>query len=245
MLGTLYQSGSAKALLPRTHTEDLQAVLLNTAGGITGGDRFDYRADVLRGARLSLSTQAAERAYRAHPDETGQVEVAMTVEDGARLSWLPQETILFDGARLRRRLAVDLTGDAQFIAVEAIVFGRTAMGERLNTMSFRDTWTIRRDGALIFKDALRFEGDGEEILSRPATLDGHRAMASILLTCAEAERRLPLLRAALKDTGGASLIRDGVLAARLTAPDGFTLRKALLPALETLTGKSLPKVWTL
>lgn len=244
-LADLYQSGSARAMFPGRDRSEVQAVLLNTAGGITGGDRFNWAAEVGVGASLTLSTQAAERGYRAQGGETGRIETHLSAAPDATLHWLPQETILFDGARLERRLEADLAGDARFLAVEPVVFGRTAMGERLTKVHFTDQWRVRRDGRLIYADALRLSGSAEEILARPATLAGHRAMASLLYAAPDTDLLLAGLRALLPATAGASLIRPGVLAARIVAPDGLSLRRALIPALEHLRGAPLPKVWSL
>lgn len=245
-LAELRHQGSAKALLPRHDGPDLQAVLLNTAGGITGGDRFTWTAEARASTHLTVTTQAAERGYRA-ASGTGRVTTRLTLGDGARLHWLPQETILFDGASLTRRLEVDMAADATLLAVEPVIFGRQAMGETVRELSFREDWRIRRAGRLVYADALRIAGDATEILSGPATLQGHRAMASLILIGPEAEAALPRLRALLPGTdsatGGASLIRDGVLAARLAASDGFTLRRWLIPILESLGGARLPTPW--
>ncbi|MEL6478630.1 MAG: urease accessory protein UreD [Pseudomonadota bacterium] len=244
-LDRLRQSGSAKALFPKGAGDEVQAVLLNTAGGVTGGDRFSYRGTAASGAALTLTTQAAERAYRAKPGETGQVEARLDAGAGARIDWLPQETILFDGARVTRRLEVDLAEDATLLAVEPLIFGRIAMGEALQQLTFTDHWRVRRSGRLIYADALRLVGEGEALIARPFTFAGARAMASILYTGPEAEARLAPLRATLSATAGASLIRPGVLVARVLAEDGFQLRRSLIPALRCLRGGALPKVWTL
>jgi urease accessory protein len=136
----------------------LDATLLNTTGGITGGDRFAWRATAAPGAWLGLTTQAAERAYRARPGETGQVAVTLELAAGARLDWLPQETILFDRSALERRLEADLCGNARLLVVEPVVFGRAAMGERIGAIRFVDRWRIRRDGRLVHAEATRIEG---------------------------------------------------------------------------------------
>ncbi|MEM7545717.1 MAG: urease accessory protein UreD [Pseudomonadota bacterium] len=242
-LAGLRQSGSAKVLLPRASDDDgLTAILLNTAGGITGGDAFAYRGEARAGTRLTLSTQAAERAYRAQPGETGSMNVALKADEGARIDWLPQETILFDGSSLARRLEVDLASDARFLAVEAVLLGRAAMGERLSDFAFTDNWRVRRGGALIYADAVRLSRDA---MAGPATLSGAGAFASILLACPAAERHLAALRDGLGPAGGASVIRPGVLAARILCADGFALRQVLIPAIEALRGAPLPKAWRL
>lgn len=253
-IATLRHGGSARLLFPRTVARALDAVLLNTAGGVTGGDRFTISLEARAGTHLRLATQAAERGYRAPAAAApGRIDVRLTAEPGAMLAWLPQETILFDGARVHRRIEADLAPDGTLIAVEPLVFGRTARGERLHSLAFRDHWRIRRAGTLVYADALRIEGDAEAILARRATLAGNRAMATLLCVAPDAEARLAPLRAGLPVTAGvmagvmagASLIRPGVLAARIAAADGFALRRVLVPLLEGLCRGPLPKVWSL
>lgn len=242
-LDRLYQSGSAKALFPRTGARELTAVLLNTAGGVTGGDRFAYGAEAGAQSALTLTTQAAERAYRAQPGETGTVAITLGAGPGATVHWLPQETILFDAAALNRRLDVDLSEDAALLAVEPIIFGRSAMGETLANLHFTDHWRVRREGKLIYADSLRICGNAVDILHRSGVLNGAGAMASILYAAPDAESHLKPLRALLPRGAGASLIRPGVLAARLTAANGFALRRDLIPALEMLCSGPMPTVW--
>lgn len=243
VLADLHQSGSAKILFPRTFTDDLHAVLLNTAGGITGGDRFSYAATATAGAALTVTTQACERGYRAQPGSTGTLHTDLSLGSAATLHWLPQETILFDGAALDRRLSVEMAADATLLAVEPIIFGRTAMGEVVHDLRLTDHWRVRRDGELVYADALRMIGDFNAIASRPGTLNGAGAMASVLLVSPTAESSLSALRQLLPVDAGASLIRPGVLTARILAKDGFLLRRALIPILEYLRGAPLPQVW--
>lgn len=231
--------------MPRGDGDGLTAVLLNTAGGVTGGDHFQTQVDAGADTQVTLTTQASERGYRARPGENGQIDVQLTVQASAVLHWLPQETILFDGAALSRRLDVSLARDAIFLAVESFILGRTAHKETVRNLRLTDHWRIRREDTLIYADALRIHGNPEELLAGPATLDGNRAFASILLVAPDAEHHLNGLRTILPKTDGASLIRDGVLAARLIAPDGFMLRKALIPALELLRGANLPRPWSI
>jgi urease accessory protein len=240
----LHQDGCGKIRLPRDErASGLEAVVINTAGGVTDGDRLSWEAEAGPGAQLTLSTQACEKVYRARG--TGRAEIATTLRagDGARLDWLPQETILFDGGALARRLEADLAADAELLAVEAVILGRTAMDETVRHGRLRDRWRIRREGRLVFADDLRLEGPVADIAADAPTLAGARAFASLLLVAEDAERFLPAVRAALGPRGGASAF-DGKLFARVAAPDGFTLRQALLPALEALRdGRSLPRVW--
>lgn len=243
----LRQQGSLKVLLPHPRGAALDAVLLNTAGGLTGGDRMAVDMEAGAGARLVVASQAAERAYRtrAGAREPARFDARLRVEDGARLDWLPQETILFEGCRLARTLSADLHPTATLLAVEPLLLGRLARGERLRDAGFSDRWEVRRGGALAFADALRLEGDLEARMDRAAVGGGARALATVLLVAPTAEAFLRPLRAILPRTAGASLVREGVLVARLLAPDGFALRAGLLPIITLLAGGPAPRVWTL
>lgn len=244
-LGTLYQQGSLKALFPHNSgeaTRGLTGVLLNTAGGITGGDRFGIDAGAGPGCRFLLTTQAAERAYRAQPGEIGHLTTRLRAEAGARIDWLPQETILYEGSALNRRLEITLAADARALIVEPLVFGRVAMGEVLTRLQFTDRIDLHRDGDLVFADRTRLCGAVAPVL---ATAGAAGAMASVLLAAPDAGRFLSPARALMPHTGGVSLIRDGVLFVRLLAPDSFELRRSLIPLIEALGGGPLPRTWTI
>jgi urease accessory protein len=243
-LKDLHQAGAMKLLFPqgRPHPE---AVMVNTAGGITGGDRFSVSAAALAGGRLTVTTQAAERAYRAQPGETGRMETRLELVSGAQLNWLPQETILYDGCRFARSLRVEMATDARFLMVEPVVFGRMAMREELHDAAFRDRVEIYRAGEMIYYDGVDLEGDLAATLDRPAVAAGARAMAALVLAAPDAEAWLKPLRDMLPATGGVSLVTDGLLVLRLLAEDGFTLRQSLVPILDRLTETGLPRCWRL
>ena len=244
-LRDLRQEGSLRAMFPRSRGAALEAVLLNTAGGLTGGDRMRLEAQAGAGARLVLSTQAAERAYRAPGEAAARVETRLFAEARGRIDWLPQETILFDGARLERRLSVTLQGDAAALLVEPVLFGRLARGEEVRSGAFMDRWEVRRDGRLLFADRLRIGGDMAGTLDRMAVAGGARAMASVLLAAPAAEAHLRAVRMMLPRTAGASLIEEGLLLVRMLAPDGLDLRRTLVPLITQLGGLALPRVWSL
>jgi urease accessory protein len=240
-IAALYQEGCAKIRLPHTHDASLQAVLMNTAGGITGGDHISWSATAAAGARLVLTTPACERVYRSLGTDA-VIETRLRAEAGAHLDWLPQETILFEGARLDRRLEVDLAADATFTAVETVLLGRAAMGEAAENARLRDTWRIRRAGRLIHAEATALTADPME-RSSAALLAGTRAFATVLHISAAAERRLDAVRALLPETGGASVIGER-LTVRLIAPTGLALRRALAPIIALLSSAgSLPRLW--
>ncbi|MEL7100569.1 MAG: urease accessory protein UreD [Pseudomonadota bacterium] len=220
-------------------------MLVNTSGGITGGDRFDVAASAGPASALTLTTQAAERAYRAQPGPPGTVRTHLKVASGARLDWLPQETILFDGCALDRGLEVDLAPDARLLLVEPMVWGRAAMGERDVHGRARERIHIRQNGDLVYADQWRMTGDLTAQLDRPAIGGGARAMASFVFAAPEAEAKLDHLRGLLPVSGGASLRSTGLIVGRLLAPSSYDLRKSLIPLVEFLHDGVIPTPWRL
>lgn len=244
-LRDLRQSGSLKLVFPRTHGQDAEAIMVNTAGGITGGDRFSLDVDVQKGATLSITTQAAERAYRAQSGEVGRVTTEISVQDGGYLKWLPQELILFDHCALRRRLNINLSAQARLLMVEPIVFGRAAMPEVLGSVLFEDRIKIMRAGRPLYLDGMDLHGDAATHLARRAIADGAGAMASVVMVAPDAQSHLKALRAMLPQTAGASMLAEDVLVIRQLASDSFELRCSLVPILNHLTQNTLPTSWRL
>ncbi len=243
VIDDLALSGSSKLLFPRRFGQELEAVLLNTAGGITGGDRFALEARVGPDAALTLTTQAAERIYRASPGAPGEVRTEIDLAAGASLRWLPQETIIFDGASLDRRLELRMSGGARLLTCECLIFGRKAMGETVRNLHLRDRIDLRIDGALAFSDRLRLDGDAQAQLDLAAVADGARAMASILVAAPGAGEGVDRLRKALPAGAGASALTEDLVFLRVLSPDGFALRQTIVPLLQDLAGGPIPKTW--
>lgn len=239
-LRDLHQGGSAKAMLPRMHGAAPEVVFLNTAGGVTGGDRLTYQLSVLEGARVTGTTQTAERAYASLGD-TGRIDIALSVGAGARLDWLPQETILFQKARLTRTTRIELSGDAVVLACESVVLGRAAMGETLSDLAFEDRREIRRDGTPVMIEPLRL---CSETLARrtAAGLRDARALATVVFVARGAEDAVEPLRTLVGDLGAVSGW-DGRCVLRLMAADAHVLRRRLAVILQHLRGGALPRVW--
>ena len=244
-LAGLRQSGCLKCILPRVFRPAAEAVLVNTAGGITGGDRIDVSATLRAGTQLSITTQAAERIYRTVDGSTGRVATTIEVGEAAGLYWLPQETILFDRARLQRRLEIDLAADARLLLCETLVFGRAAMGEQVRDLHLEDRITVTREGAALYRDGIRLNGDATAILRGAAVGAGAGAVATLVFADPDAEALLARVRALLPETAGASLLGDNLLVLRALADDSLSLRRYLIPVLELLSGQSLPAVWRL
>lgn len=240
-LRDLAQQGCAKAMLPRTHSIDPEVVFLNTAGGITGGDRLSYGLDLAPGARATAATQTAERAYRA-ADGAGEIRVDLSVGAGGRLDWLPQETILFDGSATRRETRIALTGDASLLWVETLVFGRAAMGEALAEVALRDDRQVRRDGRLVLWEPFAL---GPDALDHPVCMDGARAISTVVFLAPAAETaRDAVRRLAPEGVDWAASAWDGKLVVRAMAADAQPLKQALVPLLELLRdGRAMPRVW--
>src|SRR5882724_8529969 len=178
--GRLHESGSLRVRFPSPEGEGLSAVFVNTAGGVAGGDRFDTEIAAGEGARLTLTTAAAEKVYRAH-GEPAQLNIALKAAAGARLAWLPQETILFDRARVSRRIDIDLADGASLLLCEIVVFGRAAMGERMQSGEFVDRWRLRRGSRLVFAENVRLDGNIGEKLARPSVAKGGAAIGTALI----------------------------------------------------------------
>ncbi len=239
---TLREEGAAKIRLPATMPgQPFEAIVINTSGGVTGGDDFAYDLASRSGVSLIATTQAAEKVYRA-AGPPAHIAVNLAAEAGSRLAWLPQETILFDGAALNRTITADITADARLLIVESVVFGRTEMGERDIAPRFHDRWRIKRNGRLVYADDFRVEN---AVPGSLAALGGARAFATILLIAPDAEKHLEETRDALGERAGVSAWH-GKLVARLLAPDGFNLRKRLIPAVRRLLPEGeVPRIWSL
>lgn len=242
-LRRLHQAGCLKLRFPRQGRPDLEAVLINTAGGLAGGDHLDQTFDVGEKSTLSVTTQACERVYRSQGADA-KVETGIRLAREACFHYLPQETILFDGGRLRRTLEMDCAASSRFLIVESVVLGREAMGEVVRAGRFSDRWRIRRDGRLIFADDLHLSGDIADLTASNSSLDGGRAFATFLWQAPDGGVDLGELRDILGEEGGVSLVA-GLGIARLVAADGYALRARLIPALNLLAHGPLPRVWSL
>lgn len=243
----------------------LEAVLINTGGGIAGGDSAHFRAHCAQSAHLVITTQAAEKVYRSD-GATSVLGVDLKVGDGATLEWMPQATILFDGARVERAITAEVASDARLLLIEPLVLGRTARGESLRSGRLFDSWRIRREGRLIYADGLRLDGDIAATLARRAVANKCPALATILLVAPDAESRLEAVRAALGIAAesteeaprqvpngapiGASIgieagasAWDGMLSVRLLAQDGAKIDSAIRRMMGALGVAEPPRIW--
>lgn len=240
----LREEGSLRVRFPNVVPGGaLEAVIVNTAGGMTGGDRFELDVAVGASARLTVSTAAAEKIYRSLGPDTA-VNVRLFAGAGAALAWLPQETILFDRTRLRRTVEADVARNAQFVIAEMLVFGRSAMGETVASGHLFDRWRIRAGGALVFAEGLRLDGAIAENLAQRATADGGCAIASAL-KFPSTEADIAAVREREHDFAGEVGVSafNGLALARLVAADSAALRRDLIGVLTALGITPLPRLW--
>jgi urease accessory protein len=239
----LHESGSLRVRFPSPETEGLSAVFVNTAGGVAGGDRFDIDIAVGEGARLTVTTAAAEKIYRAE-DSPALLNIALKAQAGSQLAWLPQETILFDSARVSRRIDIELAEGASLLFCEIVVFGRAAMGERMLRGEFVDRWRLRRGGRLVFAENVRLDGDIGAKLAMPAVAKSGAAIGTALIVPGDQAvvERLGTLSESFRGEVGISSW-NGFAMARFCAQDAARLRADMIAVLGRASGSALPRLW--
>jgi urease accessory protein len=241
--GKVHESGSLRVRFPSPEGAGLSGVFVNTAGGVAGGDRFDVDIAAGAGTRLTLTTAAAEKVYRA-AGMAAQLNIALKVATGAHLAWLPQETILFDRARIARRIDIDLEVGASLLLCEIVVFGRAAMGEAMREGEFVDRWRVRRGGRLILAETVRLDGDIGEKLARSAIARGAVAIATALIVPGDEALvgNIREISASLGTEVGISAW-NGFAMARFCAQDAARLRTDVMAVLTRASGEALPRLW--
>jgi len=241
----LSEAGGYRLKFP--HADPCEAMIVNTGGGMAGGDHLVLSLSLGPQAVAVCSTQSAEKIYRAERDRA-EIAVTLTLDDAADLAWLPQETILFDGAQLHRQLSVDMAANATFMACETVVFGRSAMGETIREAHLSDHWDIRRNRRLVFAERLRLSGDMQALLDRLTVGAGARAIATMLYVAPDAEARLDEARTVLAVDDSAPVewgasAWNGLLCIRGVSPEASALRRQTAQFLNRFRSSPLPRVW--
>ena len=239
----LHESGSLRVRFPSPEGEGLSAVLVNTAGGVAGGDRFDIDIVASEGARLTLTSAAAEKVYRTE-SSASVLNIALKAQAHSHLAWLPQETILFDRARVLRHIDIDLAETASLLFCEIVVFGRAAMGERMQRGEFVDHWRMRRGGRLVFAENIHLDGDIGEKLARPAIANGGTAIGTALVVPGD-EALVERIRGLSESLAGEVGISawNGFAMARFCAQDAAALRADMTAVLGRASSSALPRLW--
>ena len=239
----LHESGSLRVRFPSPEAHGLSAVFVNTAGGIAGGDRFNIDIAASARSHLTVTTAAAEKVYRSH-GSAAEVNIALKAAADTHLAWLPQETILFDRARISRRIDIDLADSASLLLCEIVVFGRAAMGERMLTGSFTDRWRLRRGGKLVFAETVRLDGDIGGKLAKAAIARSSAAIGTALIVPGD-EALVERIREVSESFGGEVGISswNGFAMARFCAQDAIKLRADMMTVLSRASGSALPRLW--
>ena len=255
-LAQLYQRDPLRVLFPMPAAGDPPvAVIVTTSGGLVAGDRLDIHVELAPGTAAHVTASAAEKVYRS-TGRTTTIKQTLSIGAGAVLEFLPPETILFDGARLRRETIIDLAPDSAFLGGDIIVFGRRARGERFASGFLREVWELRCDGDLVWGDALHLEDDVGRIIDDPACFDGAAAFATMILSPPAGDARSLLnaarvVQSACATTGlraGATAV-SGLVVSRWLAADATVLRRAYADLACHLRSAALglpdrlPRVW--
>lgn len=231
-----HEAGAFRFRFPRAHGRAPEAILVNIAGGLAGGDRVTSDIAVGEGASLAVSSAAAERIYRSAGEAT-RIAMMLDVAAGGTAVWLPQETILHDGARADRRFTITLAEGASLVFGEMLFFGRRASGEGYGRGHLRESWRVRQAGRLILADETRLGGDFSTDILRAAALGGHVALATLLFADANAGEHLDALRALLPDEPdiecGASDL-GGLVLIRFASSNAARLRRHVVDMAEFL-----------
>jgi len=241
--GRVHEAGSLRVRFPNGQSQAaLDAVIVNTAGGMTGGDRFTIDIQVGAGATLTVTTAAAEKIYRSLGPDT-EIAIKLGVAPGGSLRWLPQETIVFDGVRLRRAIDVDLARDTNLLLAEACVFGRSAMGEVVTDGSIFDRWRVRAGGAFVLAETLRLDDKIAQRLAQRATAAESIAVASVIKIPGSDDDAAAVRTLQEQFAGEVGVSAwNGLAMARLVAADGAALRRDLVAVLTALGGAPLPRL---
>ncbi|MFT8856472.1 urease accessory protein UreD [Acetobacter orientalis] len=248
-MADLEQGGCCRLLFPRIAGAGVEAATVNISGGIAAGDRIEGWLICRQGSDLLLTSQAAERVYRARPhDAPATMTLTCQIEPDARLEWLPHGTIFFDGSSFNRRMQVDMAGSAEFLFLESRIFGRKGSGEVLSGLNIIDRLSIKRDGKLVLEEALRLESQSvAKLLAQAAVSGGQCSAATIVLVSPNAVSLLEKLRVHLQApeyVGFAVSAWNGMVVVRGLAESGWLLEKALRGVLALLRqNRPMPSTW--
>jgi urease accessory protein len=247
----VFQRSPIRILFPRTGGGALEeAVFVNTAGGVAGGDRLESGVTALADASIAVTSQAAEKVYRAL-NEPARIATKLKACEGAKLAWLPQETIVFNWGRLSRETKIELSSGAELLALEWLVLGRTAHGEEMTGGHINDGWRVKKDGRLIWADSFRATNETFAHLHRKALTSNYKALGTLIYFGPHLDARLAFLRdiaPSLECHCGATSVA-GLIVARFAAEVSSDLRLALRSFLEQFSREfgpgpfRVPKMW--
>ena len=248
----LYQKFPIALAFPRVDDRrSREAVVINCSGGIAGGDRLQIDVVAQGYASVAVTTQAAEKVYRAL-DRPAQIITRLRVHENAKLAWLPQETIVFDGARIKRHTEVDLCAGAEVVALEWLVLGRAESGEEVRSGYILDSWRVRVDDRLVWADGFLVSDEVFAHLQREALLSKWKAIGTLIYFGPGLEKRLEALReiATSLDCECAATLVGAIIVVRVAAIASADLKRGLRSLLERFGHElgsgpfGVPKMWS-
>ena len=245
-LTKLYQEGSSRAILPNTYGKTKELILINTSGGITSGDKYNINL-ILENSKLCATTQAAEKIYSGYGDPA-KLLININLDENSSLFWLPQEMILFDNCNLQRSINVKLEKNSNLLISETFVFGRTAMGEKIKNGYLSDLWKIYVADKLQHVEAINFNGNIEESISKKTTLNNQSAVNTIFAMGEIVIKIASDLRKVLSNLDNVMSelsMWDDKMIIRTISKNNYYLKSALNKILFNIIGNNLPKIWNI
>ena len=251
-IADLYQKSPISLVFPTVDDRRCKdVVVINSSGGVAGGDRLEIEVVALAHASVSVTTQAAEKIYRAL-ERPARISTRLKAFESAKLAWLPQETIIFNGARIARQTEIDLCPGAEIIALEWLVLGRIESGEEVLGGYILDSWRIRLDGRLVWADGFLVADETFAHLHRKALLSRWRAIGTLIYFGPRLDARLGVLReiAASLDCQCAATIVGAIIVVRVAAAAGADLKRGLRSLLDRFSLElgpgpfGVPKMWS-
>jgi len=248
----VFERSPIRIMFPRTeHRRVEEAVIINTGGGVAGGDRLECSVAALSGASIAVTSQAAEKVYRAL-HEPARVVTRLKAWESAKLAWLPHETIVFNGARFQRTTEIELFSGAELLALEWLVLGRAAHGEVVVGGSITESWRVKKDGRLIWADTFRITDEIFPHLKRKALLSNCNAIATLICFGTYLDKRLDFLREIIPSLGCncAATLVSGLIVVRFAAKESSDLKLVLRSLLERFGPElgsgpfRVPKMWS-
>ena len=248
----VFQRSPIRIMFPRSGGSAIEeAVLINTAGGIAGGDRLEFGVTALANASIAVTSQAAEKVYRAL-SEPARITTKLKACETAKLAWLPQETIVFNSGRLSRETEIELSSGAELLALEWLVLGRAAYGEEMMGGHITDSWRVKKEGRLIWADSFRVTDEIFPHLNRKALLSNNKAVGTLIYFGPCLDTRLEFLRNIAPSLGChcAATSVGGLIIVRFATEVSSHLRHALRSFLEQFNRElgpgpfRVPKMWS-
>lgn len=219
--------------------------VLHPPGGVVAGDCLTIAVNVAAESAALVTTPAAGKFYRSD-GKVAQQQVRLTVAADASLEWLPQETIIYEGARMASELRLELAAGSRFIGWEMFALGRPAANEGFTTGEAGMNWLIFRSGKLFYRERLIIDA---QAFATNWGLNGHSACGT-LFACPAASAQLESVRQLIGDSAGRGVtLIDDMLICRALDSRADQLREFFQQVWRTLRPDVVqrdactPRIW--